>query len=97
MCLRYGPQGARKLCSNLLWANEPWSASPSTPINPSAYFRLSSHCMEGPGPVAMDLVIAVNGPSFKPHEHKGGLQRVSPDEVRIAYVCAIAGVARDYA
>ena len=52
--------------------------------------------MEAPGPVLMDLVIAVNGPSFNPHEHQGGLQRVTPDEIRFAYVHAIAKTVRDY-
>ena len=44
----------------------------------------------------MDLVIAVTGPSFKPHAHKGGLLCVTPDEVRIPYCRAIAQTVHNY-
>ena len=44
----------------------------------------------------MGVIIAVSGSSFKPQEHKSGLQCVAPDEIRIAYFHAIATTVRDY-
>ena len=69
---------------------------PGIPMNPSVMSSLSSFCLEAPGPVAVDLIIAVKGPSFKPHEHEGGLQRVTPEEMRIAYCHANAKTVPDY-
>lgn len=69
---------------------------PEVPINPSAVERLSSYYLEKPGPVPMDLIIAVPQATFKPSQHKGALQCVSPDEVRIAYFGAIAKTVREW-
>jgi hypothetical protein len=88
-------QGKYKCGANLFWVNQLWSASPGIPMNPTAVQRLSSYYLDAPGPVPMDLIIAVPHPGFKPHEHKGGMQCVSPDEVRIAYVGAVARAVQD--
>ena len=58
-------------------------------MNPLTIARLSSSYLEAPRLTPTDLSIAVNGPSFKPREHKGGLQRVGPDKVKIADFRAI--------
>lgn len=87
-------QGKYKCGANLFWINQLWSAAPEVPINPSAVDRLSSYYLETPGPVPMDLIIVVPQATFKPHHHKGALQCVSPDEVRIAYFGAIAKAVR---
>ena len=88
-------QGKYKCGANLFWINQLWSAAPEVPINPSAVDRLSSYYLETPGPVPMDLIIAVPQSTFKPNQHKGALQCVSPDEVRIAYFGAIAKTVRE--
>lgn len=88
-------QGKYKCGANLFWLNQLWSATPGIPMNPSAIDRLSSYYLEAPGPVPMDLIIAVPHANFKPHENKGGLQCVSPDEIRIAYFGAIAKAVQD--
>jgi len=64
------------------------------PINPTAVERLAAYYLEQPAAVPMDLVIAVPGADFKPDEHKGGMQCVSPDEVRLAYFGAVANAVR---
>ena len=88
-------QGKYKCGGNLFWINQLWSASPGIPINPSAVERLSSYYLETPGPVPMDLIIAVPQPSFKPAEHKGGMLCISPDEIRISYFSAVAQAVRE--
>jgi hypothetical protein len=87
-------QGKYKCGANLFWINQLWSATPGVPINPAAVDRLTAYYLETPGPVPMDLVVAVTAPTVKPHEHRGALQCVSPDEVRIAYFGAIAQAVR---
>ena len=89
-------QDKSKCGAKLFWASDLWSASPGIPRNPSAISRLSYYYLEAPGPVPTDLIVAVSGPRFKTHEHKAGLQRVSPGEIRIASCHAIAKLARDY-
>lgn len=89
-------QGKYKCGANLFWINQLWSAAPSVPINPTSVERLASYYLENPGPVPMDLVIAVPTATFKPYEHRGGMQCVSPDEVRIAYFGAVAQAVREY-
>ena len=65
-------------------------------MNPLAISRLSAYYWRLRGQSLMDLMATVSGPSFKPHEHKGGLQCVRTDNVKIAYFGAIAGAVRDY-
>jgi hypothetical protein len=88
-------QGKYKCGANLFWINQLWTAVPGIPINPSSIERLTAFYLESPGPVPMDLVIAVPQASFKPNEHMGALQCVSPDEVRIAYFSAVAKAVRE--
>ena len=88
-------QGKYTCGANLFWINQLWSASPSAPINPTSVERLASYYLEKPGPVPMDLVIAVPSASFKPYEHRGCMQCVSPDEIRIAYFGAVAHAVRE--
>ena len=88
-------QGKYKCGGNVFWISQLWSASPGIPINPSSVDRICDYYLGTPGPIPMDLIIAVPQPSFKPQEHKGGLQCVSPDEVRIAYFRAIANDVRE--
>lgn len=87
-------QGKYKCGANLFWINQLWSAAPSVPINPTSVERLTDYYLKDPGPVPMDLVIAVPQATFKPDAHKGGLQCVSPDEVRLAYFGAVAHAVR---
>jgi hypothetical protein len=88
-------QGKYKCGANLFWINQLWTAAPSVPINPASVDRLAAYYLDQPAAVPMDLVIAVPGAAFKPDEHRGGMQCVSPDEVRLAYFGAMAHAVRE--
>ena len=88
--------GKYKCGANVFWINHLWTATPGIPLNPSSIERFISHYFENPGPVPMDLIIAVPSPKFAPHENKGGLQCVSPDEVRMAYFRSIAKAVQEW-
>ena len=42
-----------------------------------------------PGPVPFDLVIRVPSADFDPMKHVGGLQCVTPEEVKMAFLKAV--------
>ena len=63
---------------------------PRGPRDPTSVTKLAEYYLQTPAPCPTDLIIAVSHSAFKPAEHRGGLTCVSPDEVRIAFISALA-------
>jgi hypothetical protein len=82
--------GRYKCGMNLWWTNLLFSPSPGVPLTDARVDLLVDYYFKGPAPFPFDLVIAVPDTRFKPAEHKGGLQSCTPEEVKIAYLRAIA-------
>ena len=82
--------GMYEASCNLFWCNALFSATPGVPILELGISRLMEHHFSEPSPFPFPLIIAVESVSQQPWNHKGGLQRVSPEEVHHAFLLAVA-------
>lgn len=89
-----GTVGRYKCGMNLWWTNLLFTPSPGVPLVDARIDMLMQYYFKEPAPFPFDLVIAIPDRDFKPAEHKGALQSCTPEEVKIAYLRAIARDAR---
>ena len=79
-----------KCAMNFFWVNHYDSPSVGVPLVESRIKLLEEYYFSKPSCLPFDLLIAVMEDDFKPHEHKGALKSYTPEEVKIAFVRAIA-------
>lgn len=73
---------------NSFWQDFLWTPTPGVPIRRNALVRLMGTLFKTPTPVTLHF--AVDNDDYNPLEHKGALQRVSPEEVTSAQLLAMA-------
>jgi hypothetical protein len=81
--------GMYKCGFNMFMLNFSWSATPGVPIAEARVDMLMDYYFKKPGPVPFDLVIRVPSADFDPMKHVGGLQCVTPEEVKMAFLKAV--------
>ena len=75
---------------NLFMTNLSWTATPGVPIVQGRIDTLVQYSFLKPGPIPFDFVIRVPTADYDPLRHKGALQCVSPEEVKVAFMMALA-------
>ncbi len=73
---------------NLAWINFSRPATPFIPVRMRAVKELANTIFAKPRPIE-SVTIALPSRDYKPLEHRGGLHRLSPDEITAAYIFAI--------
>ena len=79
-----------KCGGNFFWIGLESLSSPGVPINPSSINTIKKKYFSKPGVYPDTLVIAIPDLSFDPLAHRAALQCVSPDEMKVAFVSALA-------
>ncbi|CAK0825748.1 unnamed protein product [Prorocentrum cordatum] len=75
---------------NFFWIGLEGLSSLGVPINPSAIDKLQKKYFSRPGVYPDTVVIAIPDMAFEPLAHRAALQCISPDEMKIAFVMALA-------
>ena len=75
---------------NIFWHDWKYTATPGVPLRSTAIDTLMEHYFQTPARFPGILVISVLSDCCQPLQHKGALQSVSPDEIRAAFLFAIA-------
>ena len=75
---------------NLFWINLNTLTSPGVPINPSSVAQLKTRFFSEPGTFPADIVVAIPDLAFDPMVQCGALQCISPDELKMAFISAVA-------
>ncbi len=75
---------------NIFWHGFKYTATPGIPLRSDAIDTLVQHYFPTPARYPGFLHISVPSLQFLPMEHKGALQSVSPEEMRVAFLLAIA-------
>ena len=81
--------GMHKCGFNMFMLNLSWSATPGVPIVEARVDTLMEYYFKQPSPIPFDLVIRVPSNDYDPMQHMGGLQCVTPEEVKTAYLKAV--------
>ncbi len=82
--------GGSYVCGiNLAWLDLTWTATPGIPIRMAAVRQISNVVFEKPRPIEQ-IHVAVPSRTFDVTQHKGALNRVSPEEITSAFIMAIA-------
>ena len=80
-----------KCGGNFFWISLETLSSPGVPINPESVAQLQQkYFSTAAGIYPVDVVIAVADLQFDPMEHRAALHCIAPDEVKIAFVMALA-------
>lgn len=79
-----------KCAMNFFWVNHYDSPSVGVPLVESRIKLLEEYYFSKPSGLPFDLLIAVMEDGFKPGEHKGALRSYTPEELKIAFIRAIA-------
>ena len=79
-----------KCAMNFFWVNHYDSPSVGVPLVESRIKILEEYYFSKPSGLPLDLLIAVMDDDFKPGEHKGALRSYTPEELKIAFIRAIA-------
>ena len=74
---------------NFAWANHTFSATPGVPVRMSAVEQVRNNVFRIPCALE-SFHVAVPSCGFAVNQHKGGLMRVSPEEIAAAFLLAIA-------
>jgi hypothetical protein len=82
--------GIYKCGFNVFMTNLAWSATPSIPLVEGRVKMLLDYHFAQPAHFPFELTIGVPAASFDPLQHKGGLQCISPEEIKMAFLRAIA-------
>jgi len=82
--------GCYKCGFNFFALNLTWSPNPGVPLLGARVDMLVSYYFKQPAPVPFDLVVRVPSLDYNPMEHLGGLQSITAEEIRMAFVKAIA-------
>ena len=82
--------GAYTCGCNLFWTDFRFSATPGIPLRENAIDQLVRFYFETPAPMRQPIVVSVLDKETNPAEQKGSLAAISPEEVRLAMLFAIA-------
>jgi len=82
--------GKYRCGGNMMWVNNLFSAAPGIPMVETRIASIVQYYFQKPAPYPMEVVIAIQQDDFQPLKHKGGLNSISADEMRLAYFRAIA-------
>lgn len=84
-------EGLYEAGCNFFWQNSLFTTTPSVPVNEIAVRKLmEQHFPSGPARFPWALVVGVPSDDYNPLEHKGSLQKASPEEMGHAFILAIA-------
>ena len=81
--------GLYKCGFNIFMVNFNWSPTPGVPIAEARVDMFMEYYFKEPAVVPFDLVIRVPSLDFDPMTHLTGLQCITPEEVKMAFVKAI--------
>ena len=82
--------GKYKSSINFMWINMLFTPTPGVPIQESRVDGLMEYYFKEPAPYPVELIIAVPDKEYAPTEHKGALVNVNVEEMKMAYLKAIA-------
>ena len=81
--------GMYKCGFNFFMLNLSWSATPGVPLVQGRVDMLMNYYFKKASPIPFDLVVRVPSGDFEPMKHVGGLQCVTPEEVKMAFMMAV--------
>ena len=82
--------GMYKCGFNFFHTNLSWSPTPSIPLVEGRIDMLGAYYFKAPSPMPFDLVLRAPNDEFDPLTHRGALECVSPEEIKIAFIRAVA-------
>lgn len=75
---------------NLFMTNFSWTATPGVPVVQGRIDMIMDYHFKTPGPIPFDFVLRAPTVDYDPFRHKGAIQCVSPEEIKMAFMKAVA-------
>ena len=86
--------GLYKCGGNFFWQNALFTPAPGVPLNQNAIESLVNFYFQTPAAYPLSLLVALPNKDYDPMVHKGALRSCSPDEMKVAFIRAIAQAVR---
>ena len=80
-----------KCAANFFHQNLLFSPTPGIPYSAARIQLLQDRYFKEPSAFPFDLLVAVEDESYDPMEHKGAWRTCQPEEMRMAFIFAVAG------